>query len=86
MIIPFFEKLYVKNSIVHNHETRLKNQLHPPLIVTMPFARTVRVPGVYSYNYFSTKIDMNVSYNTYKKRVKKHLLELNDTSIIWSIL
>ena len=86
LLPAFFDNLFVVNSAIHNHETRQKNQLHPPRIITMPFSRTVRVAGVHSYNYFSTKIDMDVTYGVYKKHIKKHLLELNDTSVIWQIL
>ena len=82
----FFDTLFTRNSNIHRHHTRQENELHLPLIISMPCSRTIRISGVHSYNYFGKIFDMNISYEVYKKRLKKHLLNLKDTSIVWNIL
>ena len=76
LLPQFFDDFFMKNTSVHNVNTRQQNYLHVPLIRTMPFSRTIRVSGVYLYNHFfklaenNEFIGFNVSYNTYKFHLK----------------
>ena len=86
LLPSFFDDLFVRNSVIHTHNTRQQYLLHVPLVRSMPLSRTVRVSGVYLYNYFGTRIDMNVSYETYKRHLKKLVLGSTDISSICSFL
>ena len=78
LLPSLFDELFLTNSSVHSHNTRQHDLLHVPIIRTEPFSRTVRMLGVYSYNYFSTRIEMGVSYETYKRHLKRHVLDSTD--------
>ena len=78
LLPSLFGEFFTINSTVHSHNTRQRDLLHVPIIHTVPFSRTVRKSGVYLYNYFSTRIEIGVSYETYKRHLKRHILDSTD--------
>ena len=84
-----FERFFVANNSVHDHDTRQKDQLHVPLAIS----DTIKVTGVRCFNFFqdklnmelpSTDYDLRLFYDSYKYNLRKFIRE-NDTSNILSI-
>lgn len=81
-ILPsVFNDFFECNNLIHEHLTRQSNLLHVPLSHSNLVSRTARIVGVRCYNYFSKILTWDVSYISYKKELKKHLLE-NDVMIL----
>ena len=74
-----FENLFMRNILVHDHNTRQQNHLHVPLTRTTVVAKTVRVTGVKLYNYFHDKIQVGTTYDIYKGNLRK-FIQLNDVN------
>ena len=65
-----FVNFFTFNRDVHNHLTRRRDMLHTPLKISSPI---IRIKGVTVDNYFSSKIDNQCTFTTYKKRVKTYM-------------
>ena len=74
LLPSIFDDMFLRNYAVHDLTTRQQELLRTPFIKTFPFERTVRLSGVYLFNYFSSRTDMDVSYETYKRHLKRHIL------------
>ena len=70
-----FSNYFTTNSHFHNYDTRKRNEFHMPLIKSGVASTCVRKVGVYCYNYFKKVIEINCSRETYKKSLKKYILE-----------
>ena len=68
-----FSNFYVRNSIIHEHNTRQLDWLHTPLIRLQQTSKTIRVTGVLIYDYFITYLNFNCSYVTFKRYLKMHI-------------
>ena len=75
------DNLFERNTCVHNIATRQKRKFHVPLKKSNVSAKNIRYTGVKWYNYFIDILDWDISYMTFKKRIKIFLLE-NDVSLL----
>ena len=70
-----FDGFFVLNSNIHQYDTRHRNDLHYPRIKTELGKRSVRYWGVQVWNaIISTNISLEVTPGTFKKNLKKELL------------
>ena len=78
---PIFFTFFTRNDSIHSYPTRQQYKLHVPLPTTPLSSRCIRNTGVVLYNYFLDVLDMNCSYYTYKKNLKRYILS-NDISLL----
>ena len=74
---PIFLTFYVKNRDIHNYPTSSRNKYHVPLAKSYYTAKIVRTTGVTTFNFFLDKVQLNVSYISYKSNLKKFLVDNN---------
>ena len=74
-----FDSFFTRNGVVHGINTRGNALFRSQVATSSLKLRTIRVTGVRIYNYFFEKLDMNCSLLTYKRHLKKYLIE-NDVS------
>jgi hypothetical protein len=68
--------LFTSNEEIHEYNTRQKTLLHVPVCNTVAHKRTVRFMGVKLWNGLSSaQIDLQSSIFTFKKHLKKYLME-----------
>ena len=80
MLPKIFDNFFKFNRDVHDHNTRQQNHLRPPLPSSTFGSRFVRVTGVYTFSYFSDRIDMSGSFEAYKTALKSYIIK-NDVAI-----
>ena len=66
-----FDNMFIRNEEVHNYQTRFKTHLRVPAAKLLCLRQSVRVKGVYWWNYFHDKLNINCSLNVFKKSIKK---------------
>ena len=76
-----FNDFFVKNITIHSHNTRQSYQFHVPVTKNEIRKRTVRYTGVHIMNFFQDKIDHNCTVQTYKKHLKKIILQQDLTAL-----
>ena len=80
MLPCIFDAFFVLNSSFHSHNTRSRNLYRPPVLNTSRVDRTIRVMGVRTHNYFSSRLAMDRSFLSYKATLR-HFLINNDVTI-----
>ena len=70
-----FNDMYVKNVNVHNHKTRQGSYFHFPSVRTNVRKMVIAFQGILVWNNIAKYIDTECSILTFKKRLKKHLLD-----------
>ena len=78
-----FHDFYRPNREIHSIGTRQSNLMHVDVRgpKTEQPRRTIRIKGVQIYNYFSSRLDLDCTFVTYKKHLKYFLLN-NDISCL----
>jgi len=64
-----------ENSVIHEHNTRRKNDLHIQPCRTSLFQKSVINIGIKLFNHLSTELKQLDDFNQFKKEVKKILME-----------
>ena len=75
-----FSKLFIRNSDIHDHDTRQAHQFHVPYARTNYMLNAISVKGVKVWNEVSTKINFDCSYLSFKIALKKYIF--NNLNII----
>ena len=78
---PIFQSFFVKNRDIHEYPTSSRNKYHVPLAKSYYTAKIIRTTGVNSFNFLLDKVQLNVSYCSYKFNLKKFLVENNVNNI-----
>ena len=68
-----FDKMFVRNKDIHNYETRSKLQFCVPSAKLVCLRQSMRVKGVYWWNFFHNKITHDCSLNVFKLQLRKYL-------------
>ena len=74
-----FGKLFIRNSDLHDYETRQANQFHVPYARTNYMLTAISVKGVNVWNEVSMKINFDCSYLSFKMALKKYIFNNPDT-------
>ena len=74
LLPPTLNDLFQKNQNVHNHRTRIRDQLRAPRTHSKYAENFVSNQGVKIWNNLLTQIDVHTSLPIFKKSVKSHLL------------
>ena len=74
-----FWQFYTRNMDFIPRTTRQSKLFYQHCAKSLQRCRSIRCTGVSYYNYFHDKIGMDVTYATYKKKLKSHILR-NDVS------
>ena len=78
---PIFQSFFIRNRDIHNYPTSSRNKFHVPLAKSYYAAKIIRTTGVTVFNYFYEKIQLDVTYCTFKSKLKKFLVENNVNNI-----
>ena len=70
-----FSDFFKPNNQYHDYDTRQSKLLHIPLYTTKQTSVSIRKAGVTCYNYFDSRLDIHCTIMTYKRRLKKYILE-----------
>ena len=62
-----------ENSVIHEHNTRRKNDLHIQSCRTSSFQKSVINMGIKLFNHLSTALKQLDNFNKFRKEVKKFL-------------
>ena len=73
-----FSKLFIRNSDIHDYETRQMNQFHVPVARTNYMSRSISVKGVKIWNNLSNKINHDCSFLSFKISLKKYIMNNPD--------
>ena len=65
----------MENSVIHEHSTRRKNDLHIQPRRTSSFQKSVMNMGIKLFNHLSTELKQLDNFNQFRKEVKKILME-----------
>ena len=65
--------MFIRNEEVHNYQTRFKTHLRVPAAKLLCLRQSVRVKGVYWWNYFHDRLNINCSLNVFKQSIRKYL-------------
>ena len=85
-VLPsIFESFYTFNHSVHHHNTRQHNGFHTTKTRTVHGSKIIRHAGVRINNYFIKYMHNDCSLITYKKHLKKHIME-HDVSFLYNDL
>ena len=77
-ILPnVFGGIFKKNSEIHDYNTKESQKYHTPFWRLQCVRRSIRVQGVYYWNYISDKIDYACTPETFKIHIKTFLLSNN---------
>ena len=68
-----FDKFFILNSDIHQHDTKSKQLLHVPLAHCEARSISVRISGVKCFNYFFSKVILSTSLFQYKRDLKVFL-------------
>ena len=78
-----FWQFYTRNMDCIPRTTRQSRHLYQHSAKSLQRCRSIRCTGVRYYNYFFDKIGMDVTYATYKKKLKTHVLRNDVTKMHW---
>ena len=70
------QSLFSKNDEIHEHNTRQKNDFHPPKPKSNLYKKTIAYKGVIVWKFVRKNIDIDCSFICFKCRVKKMYLNL----------
>ena len=65
--------MFVRNEDIHDYNTRSKFKYHIPSANLTCLRQSVRIKGIYWWNYYFDKLDRNCSFNAYKNSLRKYL-------------
>ena len=68
-----FDNMFVRNEDIHNYETRSKSQFCVPSAKLLCLRQSVRVKGVFWWNFFFNKITHDCSLDVFKMLLRKYL-------------
>ena len=77
-----FDDLFVKNSVVHSHNTRQKNLLHLPHVATNIARNSFFVSCIKEWNILPPEIKDSTTYSRFKVLSRKYLLQRYSQSVI----
>ena len=66
-----FQTFYVKNRDIHNYPTSSRNKFHVPLAKSYYTAKLIRTTGVATFNFLFDRVQLDVTYCSYKFNLKK---------------
>ena len=75
-----FSNLFIRNTDIHDYETRQADQFHVPHARTNYMLNAISVKGVKVWNEVSTKVNFDCSYLSFKFALKKYIF--NNPNII----
>jgi hypothetical protein len=75
MLPDVFDDIFLRNTNINRRQTRQNYNLKIPYCRTTMFQRTIRYQGVKEWNSTSAAVDHYCSVHTFKKRLKKYLLD-----------
>ena len=79
-----FSKLFVRNTDIHDHETRQAGHVHVPYARTNYMLNAISVKGVKVWNELYMKVNHDCSYLSFKIALKKYII--NNSNIISYII
>ena len=71
-ILPNF---FTHNCVIHSYNTRFNKNLHTPLVLKDTYHRSVKITGIKLWNKLINRVDCNVTFNVFKKQLKKYILD-----------
>ena len=74
-----FHSMFIRNNEIHSYNTRRHAQLHVLQKTSTRSALNFKFCGVRIYNFFESRLNFDAKLSSFKKNVKKYILE-NDTS------
>ena len=69
-----FNNMFVRNSQIHNYDTRSRSKYHVPAFKLDTMKLTIRVKGVYIWNFVNDNVDAFCSLASFKISLRKFLL------------
>ena len=69
-----FQKLFIRNADIHDHETRQAELYHVPIARTNYMLNAISVKGVKIWNELFMKINHDCSYLSFKIALKKYII------------
>ena len=69
-----FTDYFVSNYQIHNYSTRSRNKLHIPFWKSDVMKHSIRVKGVYIWNYVYNHITVEKTFASFKTNLRKLLL------------
>ncbi len=76
-----FANFFVTNDKIHGHFTRQRNLFHPPVAKCHQRISALKASGVKIFNYFFGYVRYDISYVTFKYKLKQTLYALSDSDI-----
>ena len=74
---PTINNMYIKNSDIHNHNTRHKNYLHVSMAHSDLNAKSFYCSSILIWNEIMNKIELSISFPQFKIVLKQYLLVNN---------
>ena len=74
---PTINNMYIKNSDIHNHNTRHKNYLHVSMAHSVLYAKSFYCSSILIWNEIMNKIEVSISFPQFKIVLKQYLLVNN---------
>ena len=68
-----FNDYFISNYEVHQYGTRSRNKLHIPIWKTDIMKHSIRVKGVYIWNYVNSHITIEKTFASFKNKLRKLL-------------
>ena len=69
---PTINNIYIKNSDVHNHNTRLKNNLHVSMAHSDLYAKSFYCSSILIWNEIMNKIEVSILFPQFKIVLKQY--------------
>ena len=69
-----FDNMFVRNSQIHNYDTRSRSKYHVPAFNLDTMKLSIRVKGVYIMNFVNSNVDAFCSFASFKISLRKFLL------------
>ena len=69
-----FDNMFVRNSQIHNYDTRSRSKYHVPAFNLDTMKLSIRVKGVYIWNFVNSNVDAFCSFASFKISLRKFLL------------
>ena len=78
-----FQEYFTVNSAIHNYRTRQRDKLRAPLCKTGIMRNSIRVKGVYLWNYIFDRVQIECTITLFKRNLRN--LILSDKAILHTL-
>ena len=77
-----FRNMFVRKSEIHNYDTRSRNNLDVPAFKLDTLKLSIRVKGVYIWNFVNEHVSASCDLETFKFNLRMFLLSNDDVSTV----